>query len=522
MSSSMFKKIGIASLIMMASVFLSRALGLIREMVIAGYGGIGVSVEAYQAAFIMPEILNHVVATGFLSITFIPIFSHYLARDREAEGWRIFAIIQTVFGGILIGAIVVSWIYTPEILDLVVGGRDDPEFKAEAIRMTRIILPAQFFFFIGGLYMAVQYSRERFVIPALAPLIYNLGIILGGVCLGPWLGMEGFSWGVVAGAFVGGFAIQFIGAWRVGMRPRLCIDLGHPDLKKYILLTLPLMVGLTMTFSQELLFKRYGAFLPAGSIASLNYGMRTMMIFVAFFGQAVGVASYPFMARLAAEGKTAEMNRLLNETLRYLTLVIPFSALIIALRHEVILVLFQRGAFDAAATARTAPVLLYFMVGAVAFTALTVVSRGWFASRDTLSPAIYMTIAVALGIPLYELGSRVMGASGVALAASLTAFLQVGFLYAVWNRRSGNRESRAVYAFFARVLVFSIPLGLFLEWLRRVVTALVDAETLVGGLVTCVTVGVVFAAILLIVGYVFKVKEIAEMARRIGAKIKGG
>ncbi|MCP4695112.1 MAG: murein biosynthesis integral membrane protein MurJ [Desulfobacterales bacterium] len=522
MPSSIFKKVGVASLIMMASVFLSRVLGLVREMVIAGLGGMGVAVDAYQTAFILPEILNHIAASGFLSITFIPIFSHYLARDREAEGWRVFSIIMTVFGGLLIAAISAAWAWTPEIVDLIAPGRDDPVFKAAAIRMTRIILPAQFFFFTGGLFMAVQFSRERFAIPALAPLIYNLGIILGGVCLAPWLGMEGFSWGVLAGAFAGNFALQFIGARRVGMRPRLCFDATHPDLKKYILLTLPLMLGLTMTFSTEVLFKYFGSFLPTGGIAGLNYGMRTMLILVAFFGQAVGAASYPFMARLAADGKRDEMNRLLNDTLRCLALVIPFSALIIALRHEVILILFQRGAFDAAAAARTAPILLCFMVGAAAFTAQTVVSRGYYAMQDTLSPAIYTTISVLISIPLYELGRVKMGAPGVALAASLSAILQVGLLYTLWNRRSDNREGWAVFAFFGRVLLFSIPLGLFLDWLRRVLSTRVDADALVGALVVSAAVGAVFTAIVWIGGRLFNVKEIAEITDRIIGKIKGG
>ena len=249
MSESLYKKVGIASLIMMASVFLSRSIGLFREMVIAYIAGAGGEVDAYQIAFVVPEILNHLVASGFLSVTFIPIFSRYLADNREAEGWRVFSVILTCFGMLLLIFITLSVIFAPELVSLIAPGIDDPVLKSKAVRMTRIIMPAQFFFFSGGMLMAVQFAKEKFALPALAPLFYNLGIIGGGVFLAPNLGMEGFSWGVLAGAFGGNFALQYWGARRVGMDYRPVVDFRHPDLRKYIVLTLPLMLGLTMTFS---------------------------------------------------------------------------------------------------------------------------------------------------------------------------------------------------------------------------------------------------------------------------------
>ena len=203
MSKSIYQKVGIASLIMMASVFLSRFLGLFRLMAIAYIGGRSGDVDAYQVAFVIPEILNHIVASGFLSITFIPIFSQYLAQNQEAQGWQVFSIILTCFGSLLLIFLVIAHVFAPELVALLTRGRPDPVFRANVVRMTRIILPAQFFFFTGGLFMAVQFAKEKFLIPALAPLIYNLGIIAGGFLLGPRLGMEGFSWGVLAGAFIG-------------------------------------------------------------------------------------------------------------------------------------------------------------------------------------------------------------------------------------------------------------------------------------------------------------------------------
>lgn len=142
------------------------------------------------------------------------------------------------------------------------------------------------------------------------------------------------------------------------------------------------------------------------------------------------------------------MNRLLNSTLRYLSLVIPFSVLLMVLRREIVLILFQRGRFDAAATDMTSALLIYLLIGAIAFSAQTVVVRGYYATQNTLFPAVFGTLAVILSIPMYLYGMQAMGASGVALAISLSAIFQVTLLYSLWNKKSRNREGRDVYTFF--------------------------------------------------------------------------
>ncbi len=517
--SASFGKIGLASLLMMASVFLSRLIGLFREMAIAYIGGTGGSVDAYQVAFVIPEILNHIVASGFLSVTFIPIFSLYLATENEEEGWRVFSIILTMFGSILIICILIASVFAPELIHLLAPGLKDPIVKSLAVRMTRIILPAQFFFFAGGLFTAVQFAKEKFAIPALAPLIYNLGIIACGMIWGKYIGMEGFAYGVLSGAFIGNFALQWRGAKQVGMKYAVCFDFRHPQFKNYILLTLPLMVGLTMTFSTEIFLKFFGSYLEKGSISALNYGLRVMLMLVGFFGQAVGVASFPFMARLAAENKLAEMNRLLNNTLRYLALVIPFSALLIVLRKEIVLILFQRGKFDAAATALTAEVLAYLLLGTVAFAFQTIVVRGYYAVQDTLFPAIFGTLTVILSLPVYYYGMKLMGASGIALAVSLSAMFQVLLLYALWNRRSENHDSRNVYAFLGKITLFSLIIGLWLEQFRQIYLAAMDSSRFFSSLGICIITTAVFSGVFLMTAYLFRIEEVRILMRQIFSKL---
>ncbi len=510
------RKVGLAAAIMMASILLSRIMGLVRDSVIAALDGASLAVDAYRVAFVVPEILNHILASGFLSVTFIPILTRYLSDGREDEGWRVLSVILTLLGSLLVLLIAAAMFWTPALIDLLAPGRDDPLFKSMAVRMTRIILPAQLFFFAGGLFAAVQFARERFFIPALAPLIYNLGIILGGILLASRMGMEGFAWGVLAGALAGNCVLQFFGARAAGMRYRPVWDWRHPDLRRYVLLTLPLMLGLTMTFSMEIFSKLFGSYLPAGNIARIEYAIRIMMALVAFFGQAVGVAVYPFLARFAAGDQLAEMNRLLNQALRYIALVIPFAAVAMAVRRELVFLIYQRMRFTAADTAATADILGFLLIGAVGFTGQTIVNRGFYARQNTILPTVYGSLAVLVSLPVYFVGMRAMGASGIGIAIAFSAVAQVFFIYMIWNRQSGNRESKGVYGFFLKMVLMAVPLFLVLEACRYRLATGLDTQTIAGSLLMLILVSGLGAALMLIAARLTGIAEmraIIEMVR---------
>lgn len=518
-TSNTLKKIGFASFIMMASVFASRIIGLVRESTIAWMGGAKASVDAYQVAFIIPEILNHIVASGFLSITFIPIFAYYLSNNRDEEGFQVFSIIFNGFGLLLLGFIAITMVWTPQFVRIFAPGITAPFTFDLAVKMTRIIIPAQFFFFTGGLFMAVQFTKERFFIPALAPLIYNIGIITGGIFLYPVLGMEGFAWGVLGGAFFGSFLLQLVGARKAGLRYYFNFNILHPDFFKYILLTLPLMVGLTMTFSTEILMKFFGSFLAEGSIAAMNYGLRIMFLLVGFFGQAVGMASYPFMAKIAAKGDFHRLNHMINQTLKFIFLVMPVSVLFMVLRKEIVMILFQRGAFDLEATQLTAGILPFFMAGAFAFSAQTIVSRGYYALQNTLFPAIFSTLCVLASLPMIYGLMKLLGIKGVALGLSLSVIVSSLLLFECWNRKSQNTQKKEVYHFFFKLVPISLVLGGILQGILMGLRPLFDPGTLAGNLMICIIVGLVFSVLLPLFGVLLRIKEISILYDKIFRRI---
>jgi putative peptidoglycan lipid II flippase len=441
-TSAMNKSISIATIIMMSSVLLSRIIGLLREMVLAQFGGTSYEMDAYVTSFIIPELLNHFLAGGFLSITYIPIFQRHLINNRRDKAWESFSNLFCIGSLIFVICIPVLILLTPNFLAFLGPKIRDPRSFSITVKLTRIIIPAQLFFYWGALFNAVQMAQKRFLLPALAPLGYNGGIILGGWILGPMMGIEGFAWGVLSGAFVGNVLIQLPGALRCGMKLFPQCNFKHPDIITYFKKTVPLILGLSMTFSNELFFRYFGSFLSDGSTASVNYALRTMMITVAVFGQASGVAFYPFLTKLAVEKKFKEMEQLLNNVLRKIALfLIPISALLIILSHQVIAFLFERGKFNAQSTADTAPVLVVYLFGCFAYCVAIIMARSFYAMQKMVLPLV-ISSSIALGtVPLYVLFSSHFGARGIAAAAVFGMTVQGVLLYSIWIKKYGTLQT---------------------------------------------------------------------------------
>jgi putative peptidoglycan lipid II flippase len=439
---SLGRSLTIASAIMMSSVMLSRVLGFVREQVLAYYFGTSGEMDAYLVSFAIPELLNHFLAGGFLSITFIPIFQKYLFRKEPERAWKVFSNLFTTGSIVLIALVLIAMAGTGQFLSLLqhMGWKEVSEARfALTVRMTRIILPAQLFFYWGALLMAVQYAHHRFFLPALSPLIYNGAIIACGSLLVRRFGIEGFSWGVLLGSLLGNVAVQLPGALKTGLRYRPIIAVRDPDLVRYVLLTVPLVLGLSMTFSNEFFFRIFGAFLGEGAVASLNYSLRTMMILVGVFGQASGVASFPFLSRLAVENKFGEMSRLLNTIASKLVIaIVPLSAVMIALSAETIGLLFERGRFTVASTMATAPVLVWYTLAALPLSANMVLVRNFYAMQNTWFPMLVGTSCTCAALPGYWYLGRLLGAQGIALSVLISVLVQYVVLYMAWSRKHGN------------------------------------------------------------------------------------
>jgi putative peptidoglycan lipid II flippase len=444
-------------------VLLSRILGLVRDVVFAGVLGADRFTDEYVLAFAIPDWINYLLAGGYMAITFIPILSRYLARGDEEGGWRAFgAIARPVALGMT--ALVVLAMVVAEPVIRVIAPDFTPEQVDRTVRLTRIVLPAQVFFVVGSLFMAVQYARERFVVPTFAPIIYNLGIIAGGVLYNVGRddpSPEGFAWGVLAGSLVGNFALQWWGARREGLRIPREAGFGDPVFKEYLMLAVPLMVGQSLVLLDEQLGRTFGTFTEDGGVSWLQFARRTMLVPVGVIAQAAGVAAYPYLARLHAEGDERLLAATVERALRYVIVLSLFAATgLVALSIPIVRLLYQRGGWEAVDTVETAGALVFFGLGVPLWGAQQIISRGFYARREMWTPVVIGTAATVAAIPIYWALLEAYEVRGLALASTVALTLYTVVLGAVWYRRTGTRFLRPVLRSFGRALPLAALGGL--------------------------------------------------------------
>lgn len=458
-SPSVLRRIAQSTGIVMASVLASRLLGFFIYWMVAHQIGSNAVTDVYYSAFTLPDFLNYLVASGSLSLIFIPLFTKYMAENREEEAWHVFSIVVTFMGILLVTLVVLAEIFAPRLVWLL-GPGFKPQQKDLLVFLTRVMLPAQICFYLGGILSAVQYAKAQFVVPSFAPIIYNLCIIAGGVFLAPRIGIAGFSVGVVAGAICGNFLLQVYGAARAGARYRPSLDLSHPGFRLFLRLAVPIMLALSLVFMDDWIIKWFGSYLQPASISWLSNAKKLMRLPLGVVGQAVGVASFPFLAQLYSEGKFDELNRTLNSTLKGMILMLlPISALTIAQSSPLVYFIFSYTKMRPADLDSTASTLAVFSLGMFAWGAQNILARGFYASRDTLTPAWVGTGLTFVTLPLYWFLAHHLQHLGLALASScgITAYTVV--LFILLTRRTHNSGSGGLLLFFFKVALTSVMAG---------------------------------------------------------------
>lgn len=428
------RRIGAAATLLAVSVLLSRILGFGREALIAALVGAGSEADAYQAAFMLPDFLNYLLAGGALSIAFLPRYSALREREGEEAADRLLGIVLGTLGAVAIVVTAVAWCFATPLLARLVPGFD-VERLALTVSLVRIILPAQIFFLAGGIVNAALFARGRFGAAALSPLIYNGGIILGGVVLGPRLGVHGFAWGVLLGAVLGPFAVPLLDCrGRVRVRPR--VRPLDPGFATYLKVAAPLMLGQSLLTLDDWYKTYFGAGLGSGVVAQLGYARKLMQLPVAMVGQAVATAALPVMVQLWAQGRADELNRLVTRTLRAgLTGAVLGGALFVALAHPIVATLYRHGKFTAGDATVVSALLAVYALAVPAWIVQQLAVRAFYARGDTLRPMVLGTVVALAAIPLYVWASRSWGASGIAGAGvvgmSVNAALTIAMAWRV-------------------------------------------------------------------------------------------
>lgn len=436
---------------MILSLLLSRVLGLVRDMIMAGQFGSDQFTDAYQLAFSIPDLLFFLIAGGALSSAFIPVFSEYLHTEREREAWHIFSVVTTLMSILVIGFIVFAWVFAEPLIQGVVAPGKDDSLTPLIAYMSRIVLPAQFAFFIGGLMFGTLYARQVFAVPGLGPNLYNIGIIFGALVISQLLpaaipGVVGMSWGALLGAVLGNLVLPFFVMRKLGAHFRPSLDLSHPGVKKVFRLMLPVVLGLSLPGVYALIMQGFGSYFVHGTNTALRFANQLMQAPLGIFGQSLAIAVFPALTQFFAQQRMDMVRHQVSLTIRtviYLT--VPISAFMAVASPQIVAALFQHGKFTAEDAVVVSNCLRLFSIGIAAWCLHPVLMKGFFAVQTTVTPIVLGTATTAIFVLLVlALWSTPLSYLAMPLASSLSAIALVIMLLWALNKRLEGLDLRGI------------------------------------------------------------------------------
>jgi putative peptidoglycan lipid II flippase len=457
----LFKSAGIVSL----ATMVSRLAGLVREQVFAVMFGAGLAVDAFVAAFRIPNLLRDLLGEGVLSSAFVPVFTEDLTKSGKEAAWRTAStVISTVI--IATGTIVIIGILaSPWLVKAIAPGFGKIAGKWElTILLTRIMFPFLTFISLAAVAMGMLNSLHRFSVPAFSPVMLNLGMILSAVAIAPFLPepMVGMALGVVLGA-MGQFAVQLPALKREGFRYKFILDFKDPGLRRILLLMTPAILGLASTEINIFVNTQIASFLPQGSVSYLNYSYRLLFFPLGVFGVAIATVSLPAFSKLIASGEKQRALESFYSAIRLvLFLSIPSTVFFCVAGESVVSVLYQYGKFNFQDTLNTASALLFYSLGLFAFAGLRVTVSLFYSLKDAKTPVKISVLAVAVNIIANLLLMKPMSFRGLALAASLSGTLNFLVLLRALNNKMGGIEFKTLFTGFVQILAASLLMGIVL------------------------------------------------------------
>ncbi|MEA3338005.1 MAG: murein biosynthesis integral membrane protein MurJ [Chloroflexota bacterium] len=501
------------TLIVAASFGLAAVVGLVRNVVIAQQFGIGADLDAYFAAFKLPDLLFTIVAGGALATAFIPIFANFLSAGDRKGAWRLASAITNLVMIVVSTLAILAAVAAPWLVETLIAPGFSAAQQAETVDVMRIVLISTVIFGISAVQGSVLHGFKHFLLPALAPVVYPLGIVVGAIFLAPTMGIKGLAIGAVIGSLLN-LLIKVPGLIYYGFHWWPVLDLRgvHAEpVRRVLVLMGPRVLDLAVFHATLLAATNLASRLGEGSVSALEWGWDAMQLPETVIGTAFGLVAFPTMAELAARNDRDGLRDTLGETLRaVIAFSVPAAVGLILLGRPLLALLYQRGAFDTQATEAVYTTLRLFALGLVGHVCLELVARAYFAERDTITPLIvavvfavvYLLLAIALMVP--------MGAGGLALANSLAITAEVLTLVWILRRRWDGIQGMATLCSLARVLLAS---GIMALALLAVLAAAESAG--LDALPTVVIAGGIGFLTYLVAGLLLDVRILRELPRAL-------
>jgi putative peptidoglycan lipid II flippase len=414
--------------------------------------------DALNAAFVLPDMISYFLVGGAASITFVTILTRYRETGREKEGERSLSVILSTMYLVLGTAILLAEILAPWYVRWWFNGFD-AEKAALCVKLTRILLPAQLFFFAGGVFGAVLLVRKQFNVQAVSPLIYNLGTIIGGVLLVKQLGVASLAIGTVAGAFFGPFLLNWVFARRAGIRYRPLLDWHDEGLREWVRLSLPLIAGVSLVTADNWIIAHFASRI-GGAVSQYNYAKQFFTAPMAVLAQAAGAASMPFFASLWAKEHRDEFAGVVAESVsRVACLGLLAASAMISLGKPAIDLVFTGGHFSRGDASQCFAYFAVFSISMSLWSAQAIYSRAFYAAGNTFVPMAAGTVATLVSLPIYFGLFHGLGAMGLAVASDIGIAMQTLAVAGLLHQRRMVSLASLDYREMGRCLASGLAAG---------------------------------------------------------------
>jgi len=524
------KSAGLVSVAIMGS----RLLGLVREQIFAALFGASWQMDAFIAAFRAPNLLRDLFAEGALSTAFITIFTEKIAKEGDGAAWRLANKMATLTAVFMSTITLLGIFLTPQIMRLLAPGFAETPGKIElAIKLARVMFPFITLVSLSALIMGMLNAKHVFGRPAMAPMCFNIGSIIGGVTLAWWLdphfGTKVYgNWSLIGlsiGTLVGGLlqlAIQFPALRTLGYRFRPDFLWQDEGVRRILLHMGPAVVAASAVQVNVLINGNFASYLGNGPVSWLGYAFRLMQLPIGIFGVAIGTVTLPVVSRSAAAGNTAEFRGILAKGMRLaFLLTVPSTIGLILLARPIIALIYERRTFSPEDTAQTAEALQFYATGLCAYAGIKVLAPSFYAIGKRTPPMLASAFSIAVNYGLNQLFTFHLGYGhrGLALSTGLVALTNFVLLYFFMHREVKRLETRKMVVTLAKLAVAGAALAAVC-WAAQTWILLpaihhglaLRASLLMGSITTA-------AAVFFGVALVLKIEELDDLAAVVRRKL---
>ncbi len=448
-----------AGLVVSAAYLVARVLGYVRVVVIGTTFGAGPELDAFFAAFRIPDLLFQLVAAGAVASAVVPIVSGLIATGESSRAWRVVSTLTTLMLAALLVLALGAFIWAPDLVRAITPGFDEPTL-ARTVELTRLMLASPILLALGAIATSALNADRRFAASAVAPIVYNLAIIGAAVLLSESMGVTGVALGVVAGSF-GLLAVQLPPLWRAGFRFTPRIDLSDDQARRVLTLMGPRVLGLSGSQITMLVMTSLATGVGLGAVTAFTIAFAVYQIPMGVIGIPLGIVIFPSLSRELAVGRTDSYLELVERAIRILLFaMLPIAAIGIVLRLQVIDLLLGYGRFDRAAVELTADTLLPFLLGLTGHAVIGVLARAFYAKQDTKTPVLAALMAVVINTLLGLALVGPFGLPALGLAIAIAAWAEALVLLIVLRRRERALDVAGVLGVGVRSLVAAVAAGL--------------------------------------------------------------